>query len=207
MKTAILIFTFMVVQAVFAQGDYEQKMDEAFKTWESGNPSEASAMFENIATAEKDNWLPSYYVALINTTEAFKPENVGKVEALTEKAQNALDPVLSENLENAELLVMQAMIYTALIAHEPMVNGPALAGKVNELYAKAEALAPQNPRVSFSKAEFEMGSARFFGKDTQPICERIRKSLLLFDNFKPESRFSPQWGKERAEAALKECGK
>ncbi|HET8754041.1 MAG TPA: hypothetical protein VFM59_06735 [Salinimicrobium sp.] len=205
MQTTILLLVLLAAETIFAQGNYEQGMSKAFELWDDGNPAEASAIFESIASAEKDNWLPNYYIALVNTTDAFKPENAENVELLVSKAQNAVNIELNKDPENPELLVVQAMAYTALIAHDPMTNGQKFAGKVMELYAKAEAIAPQNPRVVFSKAQFEMGSAKFFGKDIQPICERIRQSLVLFDNFKPETPFSPKWGKEQAEAAIKDC--
>jgi hypothetical protein len=116
-----------------------------------------------------------------------------------------LDGELAKHPNNAELLVMQAMIHTAWIAYDPMTNGMKLSGKVMELYGKAEAIAPTNPRVVFGKAEFEMGSAQFFGTDTQPICAQIAKSIELFATFKPESAFHPNWGLERAKEARDAC--
>ena len=77
--------------------------------------------------------------------------------------------------------------------------------KVTELYAKAYTIAPNNPRVVFGKAEWNMGSARFFGQDTAPFCADIEKSIELFANFKPETPFSPNWGKDRAENTLESC--
>jgi hypothetical protein len=74
-----------------------------------------------------------------------------------------------------------------------------------ELYGKAEAIAPNNPRVVFSKAEFEMGSAQFFGTDTKSICAQIEKSIELFATFKPQNVFSPKWGAERAKEVAKSC--
>lgn len=207
MKKGILIIVLLAAQSIFAQTNYQQGMTKAFELWDNEKPEEASALFERIAAAEKDNWLPNYYIALVNTTEAFNSENSEKVETLVKKAQNAVDIELNKDPENPELLVMQAMIYTALIANDPMTNGQKLSSKVMQIYGKAEAIAPQNPRVVLSKAQFEMGSAKFFGKDVQPICERIKKSLVLFDNFKAETQFSPKWGRKQAEAAIKECEK
>jgi hypothetical protein len=59
--------------------------------------------------------------------------------------------------------------------------------------------------VVFGKAEFEMGSAQFFGTDTQPICAQIAKSIELFATFKPETAFHPNWGLERAKEARDAC--
>ena len=114
---------------------------------------------------------------------------------------------MDKNPNNAELLVLQAMIYTAWIAFDPMTNGQKLSGKVMELYRKAQAIAPENPRVVFGKAEFEIGAAQFWGTDTKPMCVQIEKAIALFATFKPETVFSPKWGLDRATEALKNCGK
>ena len=78
-------------------------------------------------------------------------------------------------------------------------------GKNAQLYAKALAIAPKNPRVILGNAEWNMGAAQFFGQDTTPFCKDIERALELFANFKPETPFHPNWGKERAEQVLASC--
>ena len=205
MTKIIITIVLLVTSQLFSQGQFEQGMGKAFSLWGEGKNTEASAMFERIASAEKDNWLPNYYLALVNTTTAFATKDKDQVNALLTKAQSALDVEMSKYPNNAELLVMQAMIHTAWIAFDPMTNGMKLSGKVMEIYAKAEQIEPNNPRVVFSKAEFEMGSAKFFGTDTKPICAQIEKSIELFATFKPQTVFHPKWGLERAQEAAKDC--
>jgi len=205
MTKIIIAIVLFITSLVSAQGKFEQGMGKAFQLWGEGKNTEASAMFERIAAAEQTSWLPNYYVALVNTTSAFATKDKEQIDLLLTKAQNALDIELIKNPKNAELLVVQAMIHTAWIAFDPMTNGPKLSGKVMELYGKAEAIAPENPRVIFGKAEFEIGGAKFWGTDTKPMCAQIEKAIGLFATFKPETPFSPKWGLERAEAALKNC--
>nr|WP_314896027.1 hypothetical protein [uncultured Flavobacterium sp.] len=200
--TAIALF---VCSLLSAQGQFEQGMGKAFGLWAAGKNTEASDLFERIAGAEKTNWLPNYYVALVNTTTAFRTKDKDQMNLLLSKAQNSLDTEMDKNPSNAELLVMQAMIHTAWIAFDPMTNGQKLSGKVMELYGKAEDIAPENPRVVFGKAEFEIGAAQFWGTDTKPICAQIEKAIGLFATFKPETPFSPKWGLDRATEALKNC--
>jgi len=207
MIRAITLFIFFMCNVVSAQSQYETGMKKAFGLWEENKATEASALFERIAAAEKNNWLPLYYVALINTTEAFKTKDKQTISALLARAQSAQDTADALSPENAELMVMQAMINTAWIVADPMTNGMKLSPVTRELYTKALIIAPNNPRVVFNKAEFEIGSAKFFGSDTKPMCAEIERSIGLFANFKPETPFSPNWGKERADAALLECGK
>jgi hypothetical protein len=206
----IRFFTLLVMfvcSTLSAQSQYETGMQKAFALWGENKPTEASAMFERIAAVEKTNWLPNYYVALVNTTEAFRTKDKEKINALLDKAQIAQDNATAISPDNAELLVMQAMINTAWIVYDPMTNGMKLSGKTNEIYAKALILAPSNPRVVFCKAEFEIGGAAYFGNDTTPMCAQIERSIGLFANFKPETPFHPTWGLDRAKEKLAECKK
>lgn len=205
MEKVVLVLALSLSALGMSQKNYEQGMQQALQLWGEGYPTEASSLFERISSAEKENWLPGYYIALINTTEAFKNLDKDISESHLLKAQAALDLLMEKHQNNAELLVMQAMIHTAYIAKDPMTNGQRLTGPVMQLYGQAQAVAPKNPRVVMSKAQFEMGSAQFFGADTTPICAEIEKSLELFDTFKPETPFHPNWGKEQAEQALKSC--
>lgn len=207
MIRAITFIVFFVCSTLTAQSSYEQGMEKAFALWGEGKNTEATAQFERIASAEKDNWLPNYYVALINTIDAFQTRDREKVTALLTKAQTAQDQAMAIAPDNPELMVMQAMIHTAWIAFDPQANAMTLAGKVNALYAKALAIAPDNPRAVFNKAEFDMGTARYFGQDTAPMCAQVEKAVQLFATFKPETAFHPKWGEDRAKQALQECKK
>lgn len=191
--------------SLFSQSQYEKGMAEAMKLWGENKNTEASAVFERIASAEKDNWLPNYYVALVNATAAFQTKDKQIINSLLTKAQTALDIETVKDANNVELMVVQCMIHTAWIVYDPMTNGMKLSPVVNGIYTKAGFLAPNNPRVMFGKAEFEIGGAKYFGTDTKPLCAQIEKSIELFANFKPESPFHPTWGLERAQQALKEC--
>ncbi len=207
MTKCIITLVFFVTSLVGAQTQYEQGMQKGFALWGEGKTAEASALFERIASAEKNNWLPNYYVAMVNTTTSFQTKDKEKVAALLGKAQEALNTELDKNPENPELLVLQAMINTAWIVSDPMTNGMKLSAKTIELYDKALAIAPDNPRALFSKAEFEIGGARYFGNDTKPMCAQIDKAIELFAKFKPETPFHPNWGLDRALEAQKECNK
>ncbi len=205
MEKVLIILALAISGLIQGQENYEQGMDQAFLLWEEGKNDEASALFEKVGSTEKENWLPNYYVALVNTTSAFKTQDFNKMNDLLSKAQTSLDNELAENPNNVELLVMQAMIHTAWIAFDPMSYGQKLSPSVMRLYAKAEAIAPNNPRLILSKARFEMGTAQFFGSDIKPICTQIERSVELFDNFKAETKYSPNWGKDQALAILNNC--
>jgi hypothetical protein len=205
MKTLIITTALLISSLLTAQTSFEQGMGKSLGLWGEGKAQEASALMERIAAAEKSNWLPNYYVALINTTEAFNPANKEKVPAMIIKAQDAIDNATLISPNNDEIMVVQAMLYTVILIQDPMTNGVKYTGLVMEQYGKALAINPNNPRAVFSKAEFEIGSAKYWGTDTKPMCAQIEKSIQLFANFKPETPFSPKWGLDRAQEALKGC--
>ena len=204
MQKLALILALIITQLIGAQSQYEKGMQKAFELWGT-NPTEASNLFERIANAEADNWLPAYYAAQVNVLQAFSEKDKQKLSALLERAQDLVNDATAISKNNPEILVLQAMLYTAWIASDGMTYGPSLSLKVALLYEQALQIAPQNPRVVLSKAEWDMGSAQFFGQDTAPFCKDIEKSLELFATFKPASPFHPNWGKDRAEQVLASC--
>ncbi len=207
MRKALPLVLFMITTFAVAQDPYTKGMQKAFQLWGEGNTTEASNMFERIAAAETDNWLPYYYVAQINTIISFGEKDKEKLTRHLEKAQEYVDIAKAISPENPEILVQQAMTHTAWIAFDGATYGMELSGVVTALYQRALQLAPENPRVVFSKAEWDMGSAKFFGQDTTAYCKDVEHALELFANFKPEGPFYPNWGQDRAEMTLENCGK
>ena len=205
MTKIITIIAMFVASIVSAQTQFDQGMKKALQTWKDGNSKEALVQFEKIASVEKTNWLPNYYIAFINTTQAFGEKDKTKIESLLNAAQKAQDVCNELAMDNTEVLVLQAMIHTAWIVYDPMINGQRLSGDVMYILNKANKIAPENPRVVFQKASFEIGLAQYFGQDTKPMCAQIEKSIELFATFKPESAFHPSWGLDKAQEAVKAC--
>lgn len=207
MKKLILAIVLLGTTFINAQDRYSKGMEKAFELWQNHKMTEASNMFERIATAEPDKWLPYYYVAQINTVISFGEKDEDKLSKQLEKAKEFLDVAKAISPNNPELLIQEALINTAWIAFDGATYGMTLSPKNAQLYQKAMELAPNNPRVILSKAEWDMGSARYFGKDITPYCKDVEKALELFATFKSEIPFYPIWGKERAAEILENCGK
>lgn len=205
MKHLITIALIIVSTITNAQTNFEKGMQKAFELWGNNQWEEAENLFERIANAEPQQWLPHYYVAQMNSLKSWNLKDETILKAQLDKAQQHLDAAMSISENNPELLVMQAQVLTNWVAFDGQTYGMKYSAKVTELYAKAYTIAPNNPRVVFGKAEWNMGSARFFGQDTAPFCADIEKSIELFANFKPETPFSPNWGKDRAENTLESC--
>lgn len=204
MKKLTIILVLFVTGFANSQTNYDEGMQKAFKLWGT-NPIESSQLFERIAKAEPDNWLPNYYASQVLILNAFSIKDKDSLTAQLNKAQDLLNQATAISKDNSEIMINQALLHTVWVAFDGATYGMTLSGKVMSLYAQAEKLAPNNPRVILNKAEWEMGSARFFGQDTKPFCQDVERALELFTNFKPETPFHPQWGKERAEEILENC--
>ncbi|TBN03637.1 hypothetical protein EYD45_08960 [Hyunsoonleella flava] len=207
MKQLFIIVALLISVATTAQTNYEKGMQKAFELWGENKPEEAANMFERIASAEPDNWLPPYWAAQINIVTSFGEQDKDKLAAKLKKGQDLLNDATAISKNNPEIMVMQALLHTAWIASDGATYGITLSPKVVELYAKAEVLAPENPRVVASKAEWNIGSAQYFGQDTAPFCKDLERALELFAKFKPETQFHPKWGKDRVEQLLESCKK
>ncbi len=207
MKQLIIITTLLISGILIGQTNYEKGMQKAFELWGSNQPTEASNLFELIAKAEPDNWLPAYYAAQINVINSFGERDEDKLSAKLKRAQDLINDATAISKENPEIMVLQALLHTAWVAFDGATYGMTLSGKVVELYTKAKIVAPGNPRVVYCKAEWDMGGAKYFGQDTAPFCKDIERAIELFANFKPETPFHPNWGNDRAEQILESCGK
>ncbi|MEO1029930.1 MAG: hypothetical protein AAFX55_00915 [Bacteroidota bacterium] len=205
MKHLVFMALIVITGLTQAQTNFEKGMAKAFELWEAEKWEAAENMFERIANAEEDEWLPNYYIAQMNSIKSWNEKDEAILKARLEKAQEHLDIAMTKSEDNPELLVMQGQVYTNWVAYDGMTYGMKYASKISELYAKALELAPNNPRAAFCKADWAMGSARYFGKDTAPYCAEVEASIELFDTFKPESDFHPNWGKERAERVVEDC--
>ena len=200
-----MITVLFVTGILSAQSNYDKGMEKAFELWKNNQLPEAEQLFERIAAAEPDAWLPSYYSAQMNSLKTWGEKDASKVKAQLEKAQNFLNDAMAIEKDNADLLVMQAQILTNWVAFDGMTYGMKYSAKITDLYNKAYALAPNNPMVVLGRAEWNMGSARFFGQDIKPFCKDVEKAIQLFVNFKPESPFHPNWGRERAQQVADSC--
>ena len=205
MKKTFLLVLFFTTALINAQDQYTKGMEKAMQLWSEQKITEASNLFERIARAEDDNWLPYFYVAVVNTTASFGEKDAEKLALQLGRSKEFLDIAKRLSPNNPEILIQEALINTAWIAFDGATYGMTLSGKNVKIYNEALQLAPNNPRVILSKAEWDMGAARYFGKDTTPYCKDVERSLELFVNFKTDIPFYPQWGKERAEQVLAQC--
>ncbi len=205
MKTILIILMLFTATIINAQAAYEKGMTKAFELWENNKQDEAINFFERIAKAEKENWLPYYYAAQVHITMTFGLKDAEEIESRLKKAQDFLNEAKTFSQNNAEILIMEAMLNTAYVAYNPSIYGPTLSAKVEELYQKAKSIEPQNPRATLYHAEWKMGSAKFWGKDPKAFCPEIEKAILYFEKETQDTPFYPQWGKDQVKRVQQNC--
>lgn len=180
-------------------------MQKAFDFWNKGEMQRAFQLFERISKAEPKKWKPAYYAATVEILESFGLKDETKLTAKPTKAQEFLDTAKANSKNNPEILITQALLNTGYIAFDGQKYGMTLSGKNAQLYAKALAIAPNNPRVFLGNAEWNMGAAKFFGKSTKPYCDEIKRAIQLAKEEKTEEEFYPKFYQERALEVLKQC--
>ncbi|CAM1344265.1 tetratricopeptide repeat protein [Tenacibaculum amylolyticum] len=206
MKKIITLLLVAITTTIAAQSKYDKGMQKAFDLWSQNKTTEAAQLFERISKAAPDQWLPPYYVATIEILGSFGLKDEATLNSKLKKAQEFLDEAKSISPDNPEIIINQALLNTAYIAFDGQKYGMSLSGKNAILYNKALQLAPNNPRVILGKAEWDMGSARFFNQPIEPYCKDVAKALELFKKEKLP-KFYPKYGKDRAKEVLKQCKK
>ena len=207
MKKSILMIAIFIATGISAQTKYQKGMQKAFGLWQKGNMTEASQLFEIISKAEPKKWMPAYYTATVEILSSFGLTDETVLKSKLTKAQEFLDVAKSNSENNPEIIITQALLNLGYIAFDGQKYGMTLSGETSQLYAKALQIAPNNPRVILGNTEWNMGSARFFGKSTKPYCAEIKRAIELGKKEKIDIEFYPKFMLERAENLLKQCEK
>ncbi|WBX70597.1 hypothetical protein [Tenacibaculum retecalamus] len=207
MKKVITLIALVLAVNLSAQSEYEKGMTKAFELWSANKSAEAGQLFERISNAEKENWLPPFYAATVQILESFQIKDENKLKSKLTKAQEFIDLATLNSPNNPEILITQALLNTAYIVFDGQKYGMSMSMKNTALYAKALKIAPNNPRVIFSKAENDIGAARFFGQSTAPFCKDVKKAIALSKEEKMTVKFYPTFLQKRAEEVLKKCEK
>ncbi len=208
MKTIIVILISLISFSGISQTPYQKGMQKALDLWSAEKPMEAVNLFERIAKAEPDEWLPPFYVSYILVIEGFSETDEAKLKSQMDKAMLFMNDAKTIAKDEVEIKLLDALWYTVWVAQDGAVYGMKYGGKVTGIYQEAIAIAPNNPRVILNKAEWDIGGAKFFGQSTEPFCKEIQRAIELFEDLTPKGEFYPQGGKERAQNLIEEnCSK
>jgi len=162
--------------------------------------------FERIASAEKSEWLPSYYVAYcyVNMTYSTKGD---QIDTYCDKAEKFLSIADSIHPENSEIYTLKAQIAAARIGVNPMSRGQKYGTISGEFREKAKKLDQSNPRPYYLEGTGFFYTPPMFGGGKDKAKPLFQKAAEMYETFKPESTFAPNWGKNSTLYLLKECEK
>ena len=206
MKNLITIIAILITLSINAQDQYSQGMQKAFGLWKENKTTEAVALFERIAQAEKDNWIPSYYAANVLITSAFQTKDQTAINGMLEKANGHIAKAHKLSPNNSEITTLEGLMYTGYVAMDPGTYGMKYSGKIMALHEEAVALDKNNPRAMTNLIGYEIGSARFFGTELSTFCDRLQKVIPMFENQRQDTPFAPSSGIGQLQGSIKECG-
>lgn len=206
MKNLITIIALLFTLTINAQDQYSKGMKKAFGLWEENKTTEAVALFERIAQAEKENWIPSYYAANVLISSAFQTKDKTAVNGMLEKASKHIATAHKISPDNSEITTLEGLLYTGYVAMDPGTYGMKYSGKIMALHGKAVELDKTNPRAIANLIGYEIGSARFFGTELSTFCDRLQEVIPMFENQSQDIPFSPSYGISGLKGSIKECG-
>lgn len=202
MKKSLIIAITLFSFSGISQTQYEKGMQKALDLWSTNKPDEAINLFERIATAEPEEWLPTFYVSYISVIQGFGEKDEAKLKAKQDRAMDFLNQTKTRVTDNEEVMLLEALWYTVWVAYDGATYGMKYGAKVSQLYQEALVLAPNNPRVILNKSEWDIGGAKFFGQALEPYCKDVQKAIDLSEDYEPAGKFYPRFSLERAKQLL-----
>ncbi len=185
---------------------YKSGMKKCLAQFNSANSKaefiKAAGSFETLALSEKTEWLPYYYAGLCDALGAFASAKTD-VDALCDKGDKLAKTADSLSPQNSEVLVLKAMLAAARIPVDEKKRGQKYGGQVSKYANAAIKLNSANPRAYLLKGRALLYTPETFGggiKKAKPVFET---ALEKYKTFKPETEFSPLWGKDEVEKELK----
>jgi len=198
-----LIILILVLASVMARGqerDYQGAMLNCITMMDSARGIEETVrcanMFERIARAEKDKWLPYYYGAYSLIVVSYDVSDLKERDEILDIAQGLVDSALYRAPDESEIHVLQAFLYPSRIMVDPESRGMIYMEKMFESIEKAKALNPDNPRSYFLEAVDRLHMPPSFGggpEVARPIFEMAARKYEAFDNDDP---LWPTWGEK-----------
>lgn len=204
-----LTMTIISLSSHASESKYESAMAENInKIYNAKNLDEYQQVinvFDRIAQNETEKWEPLYYAAfgyiMMSNKSAQSTTKDKYLDLALEKVKSGLQLTPSED----ELVALEGFIHMLRLAVDPATRGQKFAGLAMQNLNKAVSLDPTNPRALCLLGQMEMGTARFFGNDTNEACTKIQKAIELFSEQNDDNPIAPKWGEGNAKSAYDNC--
>ncbi len=209
MKNILVVFLSFFSLFLSAQDySFETEMINSISTIDSCFLNSESTVslakrFEQIASLEKEQWLPLYYAAFCYSINAFMQKDPLVIDETLDKVDSLLNQVNLLIKENSEIYCIESLIASARIIVNPRQRGMEYGRIVSEKLVKAMKEDPNNPLIYYLQAQSIMYTPEEYGGGYENAKPLLKIALEKFNTFTPESRIHPNWGKEETVSLLK----
>ena len=196
--TSIIVLATMITFA--GEKEYMQAMEKNLQELEAATTAadfqQIANNFERIGEAEKDKWLPYYYVCYSYMNYIFVGKGTEDIDKYLDKTEAFLEKARELSPDNSEIEVLQGWIYQGRIQVDPMGRGMVYSEKAAASFGKAKNLNPENPRIYFLTGQNILHTPEMFGGGKDAACPYFLVAMEKFETYEPETSVSPNWGKE-----------
>ncbi len=177
------------------------KIDSAMNV---GSLLDVANVFERIAFAEKDKWLPYYYASFMLTLASFTDTTADNKDGYLDKADNFINIADSLEEDESEIYVLKGMIAQARMQVDPMNRWMKYGPIANNNFLKAMKIDTLNPRPEYLQGVSLYYTPEQFGGGPAPAKRLLEKSLDKYNQFVPDNDLMPNWGREMTEQMLEQ---
>jgi len=209
MKQLFIAVCMLVSTIGFSQSEkYMQTMGATLQQMGSAKTGEemiaVAQKFERIGDAEKTQWLPYYYAAILKSRMSMMGVG-GDKDATADQASALIEKAEAIEKNNSEITCIKSMIATAKMLVDPQARFMQYGVQATKFLEEAKKLDATNPRPYMLQAINLKETPEQYGggcKTAKPLAE---KGLALYNAAKPTSPIHPNWGKETVEGILSTC--
>ncbi len=209
-KFFLAVLAFTIATATFSQSEkYKQAMANNLKLIDSAKSPDdllaASAAFERIAEAEKNQWLPYYYAAFAQGLYAFMKNTPASNDTYAEKAEQLINKAEALEKNNSEIACVKSLIASLRMIVDPQSRWQSYGATAQQELENAKSWDPANPRPYFLQGQGLRYTPEQFGGGCATAKPMLEEALKKFETFKPATELHPNWGKTEANKLLEGC--
>lgn len=212
MKKQILIIVMIFAASVSLMADeksYNEAMASALAQMKTAATpadfNDVANLFERIAQAEKNQWLPYYYSAYASVIQSFVNKDQTQTDKILDYGEKMLTEAMKIKADESENYVVQGFLYIARIMVDPNTRGAEYSQLANTSFKKAQELNPENPRADYMLGITLLNTPDFYGGGKTVAKPVLEGAIKKYDKFVPLSALHPNWGKEECQKQLDSC--
>ena len=208
----ILLIAFFSFSLIAQDAKFESAMKKGLEQLNAAQTLEdfqkAANLFERIAGAEPEQWLPTYYESYAQmrmAAQSFQQQQLEQCQAHLDKAQTALDKAKKIAPEESEVYALQGFIYQGRIWEDPQTKGAEFSPLSQQVLDKAIQLDPENPRAYYLKGQLVFHTPEFWGGGAENALPILQKAQEKYQSAKSANDLAPGWGQETNAYFLKKA--